>query len=60
MLTSLALSLGLTLVIEVPFIAKAFGFTPIGLMEYGIAIVLAFLVIPVVEIVKLIQRSIKK
>ena len=57
MLGSLLLT---TLVIEVPFIAKAFGFTPIGLMEYGIAIVLAFLVIPVVEIVKLIQRNIKK
>ena len=57
MLGSLLLT---TLVIEVPFIAKAFGFTPIGLMEYGIAIVLAFLVIPVVEIVKLIQRSIKQ
>jgi Ca2+-transporting ATPase len=57
MLGSLLLT---TLVIEVPFIANAFGFTPIGLMEYGIAIVLAFLVIPVVEIVKLIQRSIKK
>jgi Ca2+-transporting ATPase len=49
-----------TLVIEVPFIAKAFGFTPIGLTEYGIAIALAILVIPVVEIVKLIQRSIAK
>ena len=57
MLGSLLLT---TLVIEVPFIANAFGFTPIGLTEYGIAMGLAFLVIPVVEIVKLIQRSIAK
>jgi len=54
MLGSLLLT---TLVIEVPFIANAFGFTTIGLMEYGIALALAILVIPVVEIVKLIQRK---
>ncbi|MBQ7768175.1 MAG: cation-translocating P-type ATPase [Oscillospiraceae bacterium] len=57
MLGSLALT---TLVIEVPFIAKAFGFTTIGLTEYAIAMALAFLVIPVVEIVKLIQRAVAK
>jgi len=57
MLGSLLLT---TLVIEVPFIANAFGFTTIGLAEYGIAIALAFLVIPVVEIVKLIQRKTAK
>jgi len=57
MLGSLLLT---TLVIEVPFIATAFGFTPIGLMEYGIALGLGFLVIPVVELVKLVQRSLKK
>ena len=57
MLGSLLLT---TLVIEVPFIANAFGFTTIGFMEYGIAIALAILVIPVVEIVKLIQRKIAK
>ena len=57
MLGSLLLT---TLVIEVPFVAGAFGFTPIGLAEYGIAMGLAFLVIPVVEIVKLIQRKLAK
>ena len=57
MLGSLLLT---TVVIEVPFIAKAFGFTTIGLMEYAIAMGLAVLVIPVVEIVKLIQRSVAK
>ncbi|MBR2937857.1 MAG: cation-translocating P-type ATPase [Oscillospiraceae bacterium] len=57
MLGSLLLT---TLVIEVPFIANAFGFTTIGLAEYGIAMALALLVIPVVEIVKLIQRKLAK
>ena len=49
-----------TAVLEVPFLANAFGFTPIGLTEYGIAMALAILVIPVVEIVKLIQRATAK
>ena len=49
-----------TLVIEVPFIANAFGFTPIGWDEYGIALALAIVVIPVVELVKLVQRAIAK
>ncbi len=57
MLGSLALT---TLVIEVPFIASAFGFTPIGWDEYGIALALAILVIPVVELVKLFQRLLAK
>ncbi len=53
MLGSLVLT---TLVIEVPFIANAFGFTPIGFLEYAIAMGLAVLVIPIVELVKLFQR----
>ena len=57
MLGSLLLT---TLVIEVPFIANAFGFTTIGFAEYGIALALAILVIPVVEVVKLIQRKTAK
>ena len=57
MLGSLVLT---TLVIEVPFLANAFGFTPIGWTEYGISIALAILVIPVVEIIKLIQRAATK
>lgn len=57
MLGSLLLT---TLVIEVPVIANAFGFTPIGFTEYGIAMGLAVVVIPVVEIVKLVQRLVAK
>ena len=47
-----------TLVIEVPFLADLFGFTVIGITEYLIGMGLAVLVIPVVEIIKLIQRSV--
>ena len=46
-----------TLVIEVPALAKIFEFTPIDLKEYGIAMGLAILIIPVVEIVKAFQRA---
>ena len=48
-----------TLVIEVPFLAALFGFSTITLKEYLIGMGLAILVIPVVEIIKLIQRAIK-
>jgi len=47
-------------VLEIPFLANAFGFTPIGLTEYVIAIALAFVVIPVVETVKFFQRRAAK
>ena len=49
-----------TVVIEVPFLADAFELAHLDLTEYGIAIALAILVIPIVEIVKLIQRCIIK
>ena len=57
MLGSLLLT---TLIIEVPLLATAFGFESIGPLEYGIGMGLAVLVIPVVEIVKLIQRKCAK
>ena len=49
-----------TAVLEIPFLANAFGFTPVGAAEYGIALCLAILVIPVVEVVKLFQRRRKQ
>ena len=49
-----------TVVVEVDFIARAFEFQHISLTEYGIAIGLAFLVIPIVEIVKLFERKFGK
>lgn len=53
MLVSLVLT---TLVIEVPFLANAFAFTPISLPEYAIALGLAVLIIPIMELVKAVQR----
>ena len=49
-----------TAVLEIPFLANAFGFTMIGWTEYGISIGLAILVIPVVETVKFFQRKLSK
>ncbi|MBE6606854.1 MAG: cation-translocating P-type ATPase [Ruminococcaceae bacterium] len=49
-----------TAVLEVPFIANAFGFTPVGFVEYGIAMGLAIIVIPIVETVKFFQRRFAK
>ena len=45
-----------TVVIEVPFLANAFELAQLDLMEYGIALALAFLVIPIVELIKLFVR----
>ena len=39
------------------FLAAAFQFTPIDLNEYAIALGLAILIIPIMEIVKFIQRK---
>ena len=53
MLLSLALT---TAVIYLPGISAAFGFTHISALEYTVAMVLAVSVIPIVELVKLLQR----
>ncbi len=45
-----------TVVCEVPFLANAFGFTKVGWFEYVVAMGIGFLVIPVVEVVKWIQK----
>ena len=57
MVLSLILS---TVVIFVPFIAKAFNFATISLEEYFTSLGIAFLVIPIVEIVKFFQRIAEK
>ena len=46
-----------TVVCEVPFLGNAFGFTHVNFTEYAIAIVVGFCVVPIVEIVKLMQRK---
>ena len=47
-------------VCAIPPVAALFGFEAIGLEELGLAIVIGFLVIPIVEVVKLIQRKCSK
>ena len=49
-----------TLVCEVPFLANAFDFTAVDFNEYLIAIALGACIIPLIELVKLIQRKIGK
>ena len=49
--------LATTLVCEVPFLANAFGFTPVSLLEYAIAMGIGMLGMIIVEIVKTVQRA---
>ncbi len=46
-----------TAVCEIPFLANAFGFTSVSFVEYVVAIVIGAMVIPVVELVKMLQRK---
>ena len=59
-IASIATVIFTTLVCEIPFLAKAFEFTSVSFVEYVIAIVLGFLVIPAVEVVKFFQRKVGK
>ena len=47
-------------VLYVPVLREIFGFAHISLTEFLIAMALAVVVIPIVEIVKLIERIIRK
>ena len=57
---AIATLIATTLVCEVPFLANAFGFSAVTFAEYIVAILLGVLVIPIVEIVKLVQRKMNK
>ena len=57
MLLSLILT---TAVIYIPFLSDAFSFEHISLMEYGVALGLGFIIIPVMEITKFVQRKLGK
>ena len=46
-----------SLLIFVPALRNLFSFEPISLTEYGVALLLALSTIPIVEIVKLLQRK---
>lgn len=52
--------LATTVVCEVPFLARAFDFETVEWQEYLVAAALGVLVIPIVELVKLVQRHSKK
>lgn len=61
LLGSVILTTILTLgVVYIPFLANLFNLASISLAEFSVAFGLAFLVIPVLEIVKFIQRRLKK
>lgn len=47
-------------VIYIPVLSNLFGLTSVSFMEFGVAFFLAFLVIPIVELAKLIQRKFSK
>ena len=47
-------------VLYIPFLNNAFGFAHISFTEFVIALLIAILIIPIVEIQKAIQRSIEK
>ena len=58
---SLILSLVLTItVIYIPFLAEAFAFQEISLVEFTVAVLLAVAVIPIVEVIKFVQRKRQK
>ena len=47
-------------IIYIPFFVKLFGFTSISFIEFITAFGLAFLIVPIIEITKLIERKISK
>ena len=59
-LAGVASFIATTAVVEIPLLAAAFEFEHINFTEYGIAIGLAFLVIPIVEVVKFFERKFGK
>ncbi len=57
LIAGIASLIATTLVCEIPFLATAFEFVGVEFKEYAIAAGLGLLVIPIVELVKLIQRK---
>ncbi len=52
--------LSTTAVCEIPFLSELFGIVPVSWAQYGAAAGIAFMIIPIVEIVKLIKRTVEK
>ena len=51
------ITLGVT---TIPFFVSLFGFTHISLLEFLVGFGIAFLIVPVIEITKLVERKIRK
>ena len=49
-----------TAVVEIDFLANMFEFTKLSFAEYAISLGLAFMIIPIVEVIKAVQRAIDK
>ena len=49
-----------TAVVEIDFLSNLFGFAHLDLKAYAISLGLAFLIIPIVEVVKFFQRKFGK
>ncbi len=60
LLAALGSLIATTVVCEIPLLAAAFEFTSVSLGEYLLAIGLGACVIPVVELVKLLQRKLRR
>ena len=56
-LSTIASLITTTAVIYIPGLSDAFGFEHINLMEYAIAIALAFAIVPLVELIKACERA---
>ncbi len=56
-LSTIASLVTTTAVIYIPFLRDAFEFEHISFLEYAVAILLAFSIVPLVEIVKAIERA---
>ncbi|WP_455538283.1 calcium-translocating P-type ATPase, PMCA-type [Terrisporobacter sp.] len=57
---AMVISILLTLaVVYIPALTKAFGLESISFMEYGVSVLMAFIVIPIVEVIKFFQRKYK-
>ena len=58
---TLAGALVLTLaVLYIPFLSNAFGFAHISFTEFAIALIIAIMIVPIVEIQKAVQKAIAK
>ena len=49
-----------TAVLYIPVLSDLFGFAPITLIEFAVSLALALCIVPLVELVKVVQRALKR